>query len=84
MYYSYCHINIWAIGFLGNKGWFPGDSINIYYLPFKLKLIVMKEDIFEQMTDKEIREYLDGDEADMILSSLEYQEMTFLDCCLPA
>ena len=44
----------------------------------------MKEDIFEQMTNKEIREYLDGDEADMILSSLEYQEMTFLDCCLPA
>ena len=44
----------------------------------------MKEDIFEQMTDKEIREYLDEDEADMILSSLEYQEMTFLDCSLPA
>ena len=42
----------------------------------------MKEDIFEQMTDKEIREYLDGDEADMILSSLEWQEMDYADCTL--
>ena len=38
----------------------------------------MKEDIFEQMTDKEIREYLDGDEADMILSSLEYDFLRLL------
>ena len=44
----------------------------------------MDTDIFEQMTDKEIREYLDGDEADMILSSLEWQERNYIDCFLPA
>lgn len=34
----------------------------------------MDTDIFEQMTDKEIKEYLEEQEADMILSSLEWQE----------
>ena len=44
----------------------------------------MDTDIFEQMTDKDIKEYLEEQEADIILSSLEWQEMDYLDCDLPA
>lgn len=44
----------------------------------------MDTDIFEQMTDKEIKEYLEEQEADMILSSLEWQERAYVDCNLPA
>ena len=36
------------------------------------------------MTDKEIKEYLEEQEADMILSSLEWQERNYIDCFLPA
>lgn len=43
----------------------------------------MNTDIFDQMTDKEIKEYLEEQEADMILSSLEWQERTYVDCNLP-
>ena len=42
----------------------------------------MNEDIFEQMTDKEIKEYIEEQEADMILSSLEWQELDYADCIL--
>ena len=42
----------------------------------------MDTNIFEQMTDKEIKEYLEEQEADMILSSLEWQEMDYADCTL--
>lgn len=42
----------------------------------------MNADMFEQMTDKEIKEYLEEQEADMILSSLEWQEMDYVDCIL--
>ena len=42
----------------------------------------MDADIFEQMTDKEIKEYLEEQEADMILSSLEWQEWNYADCTL--
>ena len=42
----------------------------------------MNADIFEQMTDKEIKEYLEEQEADVILSSLEWQEMDYADCTL--
>ena len=38
--------------------------------------------MFEQMTDKEIKEYLEEQEADIILSSLEWQEMDYADCTL--
>ena len=44
----------------------------------------MNEDIFEQMTDKEIKQYLEEQDADIVLSSMEYQEMEYVDCCLPA
>lgn len=44
----------------------------------------MDADIFEQMTDKKIKEYLEEQEADMILSSLEWQEKDYVDCNLPA
>ena len=44
----------------------------------------MDIDIFEQMTDKDIKEYLEEQEADMILSSLEWQERDYVDCALPA
>ena len=44
----------------------------------------MNADIFEQMTDEEIKKYLEEQEADIILSSLEWQEMDYLDCALPA
>ena len=44
----------------------------------------MNEDIFEQMTDKEIKQYLEEQEADIVLSSMEYQEREYVDCCLPA
>lgn len=44
----------------------------------------MDADIFEQMTDEEIKEYLEEQEANMILSSLEWQEMDYVDCALPA
>ena len=44
----------------------------------------MDEDIFEEMTDEEIKEYLEEEEADRILSSFEYQEKEYLDCYLPA
>ena len=46
------------------------------------KLIIMDTNIFEQMTDKEIKEYLEEQEADVILSSLEWQEMDYADCTL--
>ena len=42
----------------------------------------MDTNIFEQMTDKEIKEYLEEQEADVILSSLEWQEMDYADCTL--
>lgn len=44
----------------------------------------MDEDIFEEMTDEEIKEYLEEEEADRILSSSEWQEKEYLDCYLPA
>ena len=44
----------------------------------------MDEDIFEEMTDEEIKEYLEEEEADRILSSGEWQEKEYLDCYLPA
>lgn len=44
----------------------------------------MDTNIFEQMTDKEIKEYLEEQEADIILSSLEWQERDYVDCALPA
>ena len=49
-----------------------------------IKLITMDTDIFEQMTDKDIKEYLEEQEADIVLSSLEWQEMDYVDCALPA
>ena len=42
----------------------------------------MNANIFEQMTDKELKEYLEEQEADIILSSLEWQEMDYADCTL--
>ena len=42
----------------------------------------MDTNIFEQMTDKEIKEYIEEQEADIILSSLEWQEMDYADCTL--
>lgn len=44
----------------------------------------MDTDMFEQMTDKEIKEYLEEQEADTILSSLEWQEKDYIDCNLSA
>ena len=44
----------------------------------------MDADMFEQMTDKEIKEYLEEQEADIILNSLEWQEKDYIDCALPA
>ena len=44
----------------------------------------MDADMFEQMTDEEIKEYLKEQEADIILSSLEWQERDYVDCTLPA
>ena len=44
----------------------------------------MDIDIFKQMTDEEIKEYLEEQEADIILSSLELQERDYVDCALPA
>ena len=44
----------------------------------------MNTDIFEQMTDKDIKEYLEEQEADIVLSSLEWQERDYVDCALPA
>lgn len=44
----------------------------------------MNTDIFEQMTDKEIKEYIEEQEADMTLSSFEWQERNYVDCALPA
>ena len=44
----------------------------------------MNTDMFKQMTDKDIKEYLEEQEADMILSSLEWQEKDYSDCFLPA
>ena len=43
----------------------------------------MDTDIFEQMTDKEIKKYLEEQEADIILSSLEWQEKDYVDCAFP-
>ena len=42
----------------------------------------MNADIFEQMTDEEIKEYLEEQEADIILSSFEWQEIDYADCTL--
>ena len=42
----------------------------------------MDTNTFEQMTDKEIKEYLEEQEVDMILSSLEWQELDYTDCIL--
>ena len=44
----------------------------------------MDTNIFEQMTEKKIKESLEEQEADMILSSLEWQERDYVDCALPA
>ena len=43
----------------------------------------MNTDMFNQMTDKEIKEYLQEQEVDNILSSIEYQEKDYSDCFLP-
>ena len=40
--------------------------------------------MFDKMIDKEIKEYFEEQEADMILSSLEWQEKDYVDCNLPA
>lgn len=40
--------------------------------------------MFNQITDKEIKEYLQEQEADSILSSIDYQERDLCDCYLPA
>ena len=42
----------------------------------------MNVDIFEQIPDKEIKEYIEEQEADIILSSLEWQERDYIDCTL--
>ena len=42
----------------------------------------MDTDIFDKMTDEDIKEYLEEQEADMILSSLEWQEKDYVDCNL--
>ena len=42
----------------------------------------MDTNIFEQMTDTEIKEYIEEQEANIILSSLEWQEMDYADCTL--
>ena len=47
-----------------------------------IKLITMNTDIFEQMTNEEIKEYLEEQEADIVLSSLEWQELDYADCIL--
>lgn len=44
----------------------------------------MDTDIFEQMTDEDIKEYIKEQEADIVLSSLEWQEMDYVDYALPA
>ena len=44
----------------------------------------MDINIFDQITDKKIKEYLEEQEADIILSSLEWQEKAYVDCNLPA
>lgn len=44
----------------------------------------MNTNMFNQMTDKEIKEYLQEQEADSILSSIEYQEKDYSDYFLPA
>ena len=44
----------------------------------------MDTDIFEQLADEDSKEYLEEQEADIVLSSLEWQEMDYLDCALPA
>ena len=44
----------------------------------------MNVDIFEQIPDKEIKEYIEEQEADIILNSLEWQERDYVDCVLPA
>ena len=44
----------------------------------------MNTDIFNQITNEEIKEYLQEQEADSILSSIEYQEKDYSDCFLPA
>ena len=42
----------------------------------------MNTDMFNKMTDKEIKKYLQEQEVDNILSSLEWQEMDYADCIL--
>ena len=42
----------------------------------------MDTDIFDKMTDEDIKEYLEEQEANMILSSLEWQEKDYVDCNL--
>ncbi|QOR59905.1 hypothetical protein KNV45_gp59 [uncultured phage cr271_1] len=44
----------------------------------------MNTNMFEQMTNEEIKEYLEEQEADIILNSLEWQERDYVDCALPA
>lgn len=41
-------------------------------------------DIFDTMTDDEIEDYIKDNEADAILSSIDYQERNYVDCYLPA
>lgn len=36
------------------------------------------------MTDEEIKEYLEENEADIVLGSFEYQERNYVDCYLSA
>ena len=58
------------------------DSKNIYYLLFVYKLNTMDAIIFENMTDEEIKEYIEEQKADDMLNSLEYQNRDFADCYL--
>lgn len=41
-------------------------------------------DIFDQMTDEDIKEYLADEYADRVLNSEEFIDRDFVDCALPA
>lgn len=43
----------------------------------------MDTNIFELMTDNDIKEYLEEQEANIIISSGEYEFSDYADCCLP-
>lgn len=44
----------------------------------------MTDEMINNMTPNEIKEYLEEVEADMILGSIDYQERDYVDCYLPA